>query len=105
MLHSLLLVVALGDIEVSLVLSVVTCFSSVPLRSIVPSSSPSSFECSSSSPQVRRSSQHHRLVTVIIQDQGVTWEAWGPSIHEVPWSSAQGQLQAPSGVPLQGPSP
>ena len=84
MLHSLLLVVALGDIEVSLVLSVATCFVSVLLRSIVPSSSLSSLTSSSSSPQVRRSSQHHRLVTVIIQDQGVTWEAWGPSIHEVP---------------------
>ena len=95
MLHSLLLVVALDDTDVSLLLSAATCFVSVPLRSIVPSSSLSSLMCSSSSPRVHRSSLHLRLVAVIMQDQGVIWEAWGPVSHEGPWGPVQGQQQAP----------
>ena len=103
--HSFLFVVASDDTKVSLVLSVATCFVSVPLRSTSRVSLPSELLRCFLSPQVRQPLRHLHLVPAAAQDQGVKWEAWGPSIREVPWSSAQGQLQAPSGVPLQGPSP
>ena len=83
--YSLLLFVVWGDIEVSPVLFVVAAYiASVPLRSIEPSSFLSSLMSSSSSPRVHWSSLRLRLVAVIIQDQGVIWEAWGPVTHEGP---------------------
>jgi hypothetical protein len=94
--YSLLLLVVWGDIEVFPVLVVVAAsFTSVPLRSSAPSSSPSLMMHFSSSLRVRQPLQHLRLVPADAQDQGVKWEAWGPVSHEGPWGPVQGQQQAP----------
>ena len=75
--YSLLLLVVWGDIEVFPVLVAVAAasFTSVPLRSSAPSSSPSLMMHFSSSLRVRQPLQHLRLVPAAAQDQGVKLEA------------------------------
>ena len=95
-LHFSLLVVALGDIEVSPVfVNAAVCFATISPRPIAPFSSLSLLACSFSSPLVHQPSQHLRSVPAAAQEQGVKWEAWGPVSHEGPWGPVQGQQQAP----------
>jgi hypothetical protein len=82
-LHSLLLVVALGDIDVSPVIVAFAAFSFLlPPPSTSPASLSSESVCSLSSLQVHQPSRHLRPVYADAQDQRVIWEAWGPIIHE-----------------------
>ena len=76
----------------------------LPLPSTSPASLPSELLRCFLSPQVRKPLRHLHLVPAAVQDQGVKWEARGPTIHEGPKSSVQEQLEAPSEHPLRGPS-